>query len=63
MPGEPVVPDFRTQAREDWLAKLNEMGAEGWELISESVLTGGNEVAANQWVEYSGTMKRSRSAE
>lgn len=57
-PGEPD-PDLKRRAISEWLGKLNEMGDDGWELLSEHFAAGGLE-SGSLWVEYVGTMKRQR---
>lgn len=44
---------------EQWLSKLNKLGAEGWELVSE-IHVGAREHAEMHWSARSGTMKRPR---
>jgi hypothetical protein len=53
--------DLKGQAEAGWVGKLNEMGAEGWELISEHFAAGGH--PNNLWVEYRGVMKRPQPAQ
>jgi hypothetical protein len=47
------------EAENSWLAKLNERGAEGWELVSERFASS-DQSTTYVWAEYSGTMKRLR---
>jgi len=47
------------EATNSWIAKLNEHGATGWELVSERFAAGGAGRSSDPyWVEYAGTMKR-----
>jgi len=49
----------RAEATSSWIAKLNEHGATGWELVSERFVLGGSRSPADPyWAEYVGTMKR-----
>lgn len=47
------------EATNSWIAKLNEHGATGWELVSERFAAGGAGRSTDPyWAEYAGTMKR-----
>lgn len=47
------------EATDSWIAKLNERGATGWELVSERFAAGGAGRSTDPyWAEYGGTMKR-----
>lgn len=47
-------------AEEMWQLKLNELGEDGWELVSEQIRSGGASEPPDDsvWVEFTGTMKR-----
>jgi hypothetical protein len=50
-------------AEEAWQVKLNELGETGWELVSEQLRQGGSGPPSDPfWAEFSGTMKRTKSA-
>jgi hypothetical protein len=50
--------EFKDMADAKWAGKLNEMGAAGWELVSESVIPGGAPGSESWSFEFNGTMKR-----
>lgn len=45
---------------EQWLSRLNKLGAEGWELVSEIHAEAPDRPGATYWYARSGTMKRPR---
>lgn len=55
-------PHERRKAGEAWVQMLNELGADGWELVPEHFLTGSVGGAAGfepkYWAQYVGTLKR-----
>jgi hypothetical protein len=48
--------DMRGLAESRWAEKIAEAGATGWELVSETLSSGGSD--GSWWVELSGTLKR-----
>lgn len=47
------------EAMKSWLDQLNQRGAEGWELVSESFTTGGSDTGMSSvWAQFVGTLKR-----
>ncbi len=50
--------ELKTQANEEWIALLNQLGATGWELVSERVSLDPVGRPGEFWIEYVGTMKR-----
>lgn len=48
------------QVHDDWINLLNERGAEGWELVTESYTTEKDHTGNLFFANYNGTMKRPR---